>query len=427
VQVKQEGEETMSSLKKVDPEVAAAILAETKRQAGKLELIPSENFVDEAVLEAQGCIMTNKYAEGYPGKRYYHGCEFVDIVEALAIARAKTLFGADHANVQPHSGTQANMAVYFAMLQPGDTILGMNLAHGGHLSHGSPANFSGRFYNVVHYGVDRTTERIDFNEVEAQAKKHRPKIIIVGASAYSREIPSEPFRQIADQVGAVVLFDIAHIAGLVAAGVHPSPVPLCEFVTTTTHKTLRGPRGGMILCKNEYQKALDGRVFPGMQGGPLMHVIAAKAVALREALTEEFRQYQVQIRDNARALAETLMAEGFRLVSGGTDNHLMLIDVTSVGVTGAEGADALDRAGITANKNMIPFDTRGPQVTSGIRVGTPAITSRGMKEEEMRLVGRLIATVLKDPGSETTIGRVRKEVGELCGRFPLYADRIAKG
>ena len=417
----------MSSLKKVDPEVAAAILAETKRQAGKLELIPSENFVDEAVLEAKGCIMTNKYAEGYPGKRYYHGCEFVDIVEALAIARAKTLFGADHANVQPHSGTQANMAVYFAMLQPGDTILGMNLAHGGHLSHGSPANFSGRFYNVVHYGVDRTTERIDFNEVEAQAKKHRPKIIIVGASAYSREIPSEPFRQIADQVGAVVLFDIAHIAGLVAAGVHPSPVPLCEFVTTTTHKTLRGPRGGMILCKNEYQKALDGRVFPGMQGGPLMHVIAAKAVALREALTEEFRQYQVQIRDNARALAETLMAEGFRLVSGGTDNHLMLIDVTSVGVTGAEGADALDRAGITANKNMIPFDTRGPQVTSGIRVGTPAITSRGMKEEEMRLVGRLIATVLKDPGSETTIGRVRKEVGELCGRFPLYADRIAKG
>jgi len=417
----------MSSLKKVDPEVAAAILAETKRQAGKLELIPSENFVDEAVLEAQGCIMTNKYAEGYPGKRYYHGCEFVDIVEALAIARAKTLFGADHANVQPHSGTQANMAVYFAMLQPGDTILGMNLAHGGHLSHGSPANFSGRFYNVVHYGVDRTTERIDFNEVEAQAKKHRPKIIIVGASAYSREIPSEPFRQIADQVGAVVLFDIAHIAGLVAAGVHPSPVPLCEFVTTTTHKTLRGPRGGMILCKNEYQKALDGRVFPGMQGGPLMHVIAAKAVALREALTEEFRQYQVQIRDNARALAETLMAEGFRLVSGGTDNHLMLIDVTSVGVTGAEGADALDRAGITANKNMIPFDTRGPQVTSGIRVGTPAITSRGMKEEEMRLVGRLIATVLKDPGSETTIGRVRKEVDELCGRFPLYADRIAKG
>lgn len=417
----------MSSLKKVDPEVAAAILAETKRQAGKLELIPSENFVDEAVLEAQGCIMTNKYAEGYPGKRYYHGCEFVDIVEALAIERAKTLFGADHANVQPHSGTQANMAVYFAMLQPGDTILGMNLAHGGHLSHGSPANFSGRFYNVVHYGVDRTTERIDFNEVEAQAKKHLPKIIIVGASAYSREIPSEPFRQIADRVGAVVLFDIAHIAGLVAAGVHPSPVPLCEFVTTTTHKTLRGPRGGMILCKNEYQKALDGRVFPGMQGGPLMHVIAAKAVALREALTEEFRQYQVQIRDNARALAETLMAEGFRLVSGGTDNHLMLIDVTSVGVTGAEGADALDRAGITANKNMIPFDTRGPQVTSGIRVGTPAITSRGMKEEEMRLVGRLIATVLKDPGSETTIGRVRKEVGELCGRFPLYADRIAKG
>jgi glycine hydroxymethyltransferase len=417
----------MSLLKKVDPEVAAAILEETKRQAGKLELIPSENFVDEAVLEAQGCIMTNKYAEGYPGKRYYHGCEFVDVVEALAIERAKKLFGADHANVQPHSGTQANMAVYFAMLQPGDTILGMNLAHGGHLSHGSPANFSGRFYNVVHYGVDKATERIDFNEVEDQAKRHRPKVIVVGASAYPREIPSEPFRRIADQVGAVVLFDIAHIAGLVAAGVHPNPVPQCEFVTTTTHKTLRGPRGGMILCKEEYRKALDGRVFPGMQGGPLMHVIAAKAVALQEALTEEFRLYQRQIRDNARTLAETLMAEGFRLVSGGTDNHLMLIDVTSIGVTGAEGADALDRAGITANKNMIPFDTRGPQVTSGIRVGTPAITSRGMKEPEMRLVGRFISTVLKDLKNEATIRKVRGEVGELCARFPLYADRIAKG
>jgi len=417
----------MSLLKKVDPEVAAAILEETKRQAGKLELIPSENFVDEAVLEAQGCIMTNKYAEGYPGKRYYHGCEFVDVVEALAIERAKKLFGADHANVQPHSGTQANMAVYFAMLQPGDTILGMNLAHGGHLSHGSPANFSGRFYNVVHYGVDKATERIDFNEVEAQAKKHKPKVIVVGASAYPREIPSEPFRRIADQVGAVVLFDIAHIAGLVAAGVHPNPVPLCEFVTTTTHKTLRGPRGGMILCRTDYQKALDGRVFPGMQGGPLMHVIAAKAVALQEALTEEFRQYQRQIQKNARTLAETLVAEGFRLVSGGTDNHLMLIDVTSIGVTGAEGADALDRAGITANKNMIPFDTRGPQVTSGIRVGTPAITSRGMKEAEMKLVGRFISKVLKDLKNEATINKVRKEVSELCDRFPLYAERIAKG
>ncbi len=319
------------------------------------------------------------------------------------------------------------MAVYFALLQPGDTILGMNLAHGGHLSHGSPANFSGRFYNVVHYGVDKATERIDFNEVESQAKKHKPKVIVVGASAYPREIPSEPFRQIADQVGAAVLFDIAHIAGLVAAGVHPNPVPLCEFVTTTTHKTLRGPRGGMILCKSGYQKALDGRVFPGMQGGPLMHVIAAKAVALQEALTEEFRQYQQQIRKNARTLAETLLAEGFRLVSGGTDNHLMLIDVTSIGVTGAEGADALDRAGITTNKNMIPFDTRGPQVTSGIRVGTPAITSRGMKEAEMKLVGRFISTVLKDLKNEATIRKVRGEVSELCERFPLYAERIKRG
>ena len=324
-------------LKQIDPEVAAAILKETKRQAGKLELIPSENFVDEAVLEAQGCIMTNKYAEGYPGKRYYHGCEFVDVVEALAIERAKKLFGADHANVQAHSGTQANMAVYFAVLQPGDTILGMNLAHGGHLSHGSPANFSGRFYKVVHYGVDQKTERIDFNEVEEQAKKHKPKVIVVGASAYSRDIPFEPFRQIADKVGAVVLADIAHVAGLVAAGIHSNPVPLCEFVTTTTHKTLRGPRGGMNLCKSDFAKALDSRVFPGMQGGPLMHIIAAKAVALKEALTDEFRQYQVQIQKNARTLAETLTAEGFRLVSGGTDNHLMLIDVTSIGVTGAGG------------------------------------------------------------------------------------------
>jgi glycine hydroxymethyltransferase len=373
----------MSMLKQIDPEVAAAILEETKRQAGKLELIPSENFVDEAVLEAQGSIMTNKYAEGYPGKRYYHGCEFVDVVEALAIERAKKLFGADHANVQAHSGSQANMAVYFAVLQPGDTILGMNLAHGGHLSHGSPANFSGRFYKVVSYGVDPKTERIDFNEVEEQAKKHKPKVIVVGASAYSRDIPFEPFRQIADQVGAVVLADIA--------------------------------------------KALDSRVFPGMQGGPLMHIIAAKAVALKEALTEEFKQYQIQIQKNARTLAETLMAEGFRLVSGGTDNHLMLIDVTSIGVTGAEGADALDRAGITTNKNMIPFDTRGPMVTSGIRVGTPAITSRGMKEAEMKLVGRFISTVLKDLKNESTIGKVRKEVGQLCERFPLYADRIARG
>jgi glycine hydroxymethyltransferase len=417
----------MSILKKVDPEVAEAILQETKRQAGKLELIPSENFVDEAVLEAQGCIMTNKYAEGYPGKRYYYGCEYVDIVERLAIERARQLFGAEHVNVQPHSGTQANMAVYFAVLQPGDTILGMNLAHGGHLSHGSPANFSGKYYNVVHYGVDKNTETIDFNEVESQALKHKPKIIVVGASAYPRSIPFEPFRKIADKVGAVVMADIAHVAGLVAAGLHPTPVTACEFVTTTTHKTLRGPRGGMIMCKENFAKTLDSRVFPGSQGGPLMHIIAAKAVALKEALSEEFKDYQKQIVRNARTLAETLIAEGFRLVSGGTDNHLMLIALTDKNLTGQEGGEALDKAGITANKNMIPFDTRSPQVTSGIRLGTPAVTSRGMKEAEMKIIGRLIAHVLADIRDEKRIADVKREVHDLCERFPLYAERIARG
>jgi glycine hydroxymethyltransferase len=416
----------MSMLNKIDPEVAEAIWQETKRQAEKLELIPSENFVDEAVLEAQGCIMTNKYAEGYPGKRYYYGCEYVDVVEALAIERCKKLFGCDHVNVQPHSGTQANMAVYFATLQPGDTILGMNLAHGGHLSHGSPANFSGRLYNVVHYGVDRKTETIDFNEVESQAKKYRPKIIVVGASAYPRTIPFEPFRVIADQVGAVVMADIAHVAGMVAAGIHPTPVPLCEFVTTTTHKTLRGPRGGLIMCRHDQAKVLDSRVFPGSQGGPLMHIIAAKAVALKEALTKEFNKYQHQLVNNARTLAETLAAEGFRLVSGGTDNHLMLIDLTDKGITGLEGGAALDRAGITANKNMIPFDTKGPQVTSGVRIGTPAITTRGMKEEEMKTIGRLIAHVLKDTKDENRQREVREQVRSLCEKFPLYRDRILR-
>ncbi len=416
----------MSTLKQIDPEVAEAIWQETKRQAEKLELIPSENFVDEAVLEAQGCIMTNKYAEGYPGKRYYYGCEYVDVVEALAIARCKKLFGCDHANVQPHSGTQANMAVYFATLQPGDTILGMNLAHGGHLSHGSPANFSGRLYKVVHYGVDRKTETIDFNEVESQAKKHRPKIIVVGASAYPRTIPFEPFRAIADQVGAVVMSDIAHIAGMVAVGIHPTPIPHCEFVTTTTHKTLRGPRGGLIMCRNDYTKMLDSRVFPGSQGGPLMHIIAAKAVALKEALTEEFKQYQHQIVRNARTLAETLISEGFRLVSGGTDNHLMLIDLTDKGITGLEGGLALDKAGITANMNMIPFDTKGPQVTSGVRIGTPAITTRGMKEEEMKTIGRLIAHILRDVKDEGRQKDVREQVRVLCEKFPLYRDRILR-
>jgi len=416
----------MSLLRKIDPEVAEAILQETKRQAGKLELIPSENFVDEAVLEAQGSIMTNKYAEGYPGKRYYYGCEYVDVVEALAIERAKELFGADHVNVQPHSGTQANMAVYFAMLQPGDTILGMNLAHGGHLSHGSPANFSGKYYKVVAYGVDKETETIDFDEVAEQAKKHRPKVIVVGASAYPRTIDFTKFRTIADEVGAVIMADIAHIAGLVAAGIHPSPVPVCEFVTTTTHKTLRGPRGGMVMCMGEFAKTLDSRVFPGSQGGPLMHVIAAKAVALKEALTEEFKQYQNQIVKNAKALADELIAEGFRLVSGGTDNHLMLVDVSVIGVTGKEAGETLDRAGITANKNMIPFDTQSPTVTSGIRIGTPAITTRGMKEAEMKAIGRMISYVLKNIHDEKKIMEIRAEVQALCEKFPLYRERIAK-
>lgn len=417
----------MSILKTVDPEVAEAILQETKRQSSKLELIPSENFVDEAVLEAQGCIMTNKYAEGYPGKRYYYGCEFVDIVETLAIERAKELFGADHVNVQPHSGTQANMAVYFATLNPGDTILGMNLAHGGHLSHGSPANFSGKLYKVVAYGVDRETETIDFNEVEDQAKKHKPKIIVVGASAYPRTIDFGKFRQIADSVGALVMSDIAHIAGLVAAGIHPSPVPVCEFVTTTTHKTLRGPRGGIVMCKADYAKTLDSRVFPGSQGGPLMHVIAAKAVALKEALSDEFKTYQAQIVKNAKALAAELTKAGYRLVSGGTDNHLMLIDLTDKGITGKEAGLALDQAGITVNQNMIPFDKRSPMVTSGVRLGTPAITTRGMKEEEMRLIARMIARVLEDIANEGRILEIRKEVQDLCSRFPLYPERIAKG
>ncbi len=417
----------MSILKKVDPEVAEAIWQETKRQSSKLELIPSENFVDEAVLEAQGSIMTNKYAEGYPGKRYYYGCEYVDVVEALAIERAKEIFGADHVNVQPHSGTQANMAVYFATLAPGDTILGMNLAHGGHLSHGSPANFSGRLYNVVFYGVDRQTETIDFNEVEDQAKKHKPKIIVVGASAYPRTIDFEKFREIADATGAVVMADIAHIAGLVAAGIHPSPVPVCQFVTTTTHKTLRGPRGGVIMCKADFAKTLDSRVFPGSQGGPLMHVIAAKAVAFKEALSDDFKEYQKQIVKNAKTLAAELIGAGYRLVSGGTDNHLMLIDLTDKGITGKEAGLALDKAGITVNQNMIPFDTRSPMVTSGVRLGTPAITTRGMKEPEMVEIARMIAYVLKEIGNEGRILDIRKQVQDLCSRFPLYPERIAKG
>ncbi len=415
----------MSALMKTDPEIAEAIRLETRRQAGKLELIASENFVSEAVLEAQGCIMTNKYAEGYPGKRYYGGCEYVDIAENLAIERCKALFGADYVNVQPHSGTQANMAVYFSALSVGDTILGMNLAHGGHLSHGSPANFSGKFYNVVPYGVDRETETIDYNQVEDLALQHKPRMIVVGASAYPRTIDFEKFRAIADKVGALVMADIAHIAGLVATGLHPSPVPVCEYVTSTTHKTLRGPRGGLVMCQAPYQKTLSSRVFPGVQGGPLMHIIAAKAVAFKEALTEEFKDYQSQIVKNAQALAKELIGRGYRLVSGGTDNHLLLMDLTDKGLTGKEAQESLDSAGITVNKNGIPFDTRGPMVTSGIRIGTPALTSRGMKEEEMRTIARLIAEVLEHRDNEKHLMAVKEEVGRLCQNFPLYAERIA--
>ena len=414
----------MSYLMQADPEVAEAIRQETRRQAGKLEMIASENFVSEAVLEAQGSVMTNKYAEGYPGARYYGGCEFVDIVERLAIERSKQLFGAEHVNVQAHAGVQANMAVYFSVLEPGDTILGMNLSHGGHLSHGSPASFSGRFYRGVFYGVDRKTETIDFDQVETLAMQHQPKIIVVGASAYPRQIDYEKFRTIADRVGALILADIAHIGGLIAAGLHPSPVPNCEFVTMTTHKTLRGPRGGLIICKERFAQTLDAKIFPGMQGGPLMHIIAAKAVALKEALRDDFKEYQGQILKNARALADTLLAAGFRLVSGGTDNHLMLVDLTDLGITGKEAQETLDRTGITINKNAIPFDTKGPHVTSGIRIGTPALTTRGMKEDQMKQIGGLITDVLKNIHAEKRLAEVREEVEKLCGRFPLYAERI---
>ena len=414
----------MSFLDQVDPEVAKSIDLETRRQAGKLELIASENFVSEAVLEAQGSVMTNKYAEGYPGKRYYGGCEYVDIAESLAIERCKTLFGAEAVNVQPHSGTQANMAVYFAACSPGDTVLGMNLSHGGHLSHGSPANFSGKFYKIVPYGVSRDTETIDYDEMAKLAREHKPKMIVVGASAYPRTIDFNKFRAVADEVGAVIMADIAHIAGLVAVGLHPSPIPVCEYVTTTTHKTLRGPRGGLIMCKEPYIKILNSRVFPGMQGGPLMHIIAAKAVALKEALLPEFKEYQQQIVKNAQAMADELKNEGFRLVSGGTDNHLMLVDLTSKKVTGKDAQEALDRAAITVNKNGIPFDTQGPMVTSGIRIGTPALTTRGMKENEMRLIASLIADVINHINDEKTIKAVAEKVKTLCARFPLYAQRI---
>ncbi len=408
----------------VDPEIARAIYGEIKRQSFKLEMIASENFASYAVLEAQGCVMTNKYAEGYPGKRYYGGCEFVDIAEELAIKRAKELFGAEHVNVQPHSGTQANMAVYMAVLEPGDTILAMDLAHGGHLSHGAKVNFSGKLYNVVFYGVRRDTETIDYDQVEALAKEHKPKLIVVGASAYPRIIDFERFRKIADSVGAYIVADIAHIAGLVAAGIHPSPIPYCEFVTTTTHKTLRGPRGGMIMCKAEFAKIIDKTVFPGIQGGPLMHVIAAKAVAFKEALSEDFKRYQEQIVKNAKTLAERLTSHGLRIVSGGTDNHLMLVDLRPIGITGNVAEKALEEAGITVNKNMIPFDPEKPTVTSGIRIGTPALTTRGMKEPEMEEIGDLIAYVLKNIDKPSVRKEVYEKVQILCERFPLYRELL---
>ncbi|MBJ6727628.1 serine hydroxymethyltransferase [Geomesophilobacter sediminis] len=414
----------MSVLETFDPEVAQSIRKETERQEYNLELIASENFVSPAVLEAQGSVLTNKYAEGYPGKRYYGGCHYVDEVETLAIERAKELFGADHVNVQPHSGSQANMGVYFSVLKPGDTVLGMNLAHGGHLTHGSPVNFSGKLFNIVPYGVSRETQTIDYEECERLAVEHKPKMIVVGASAYPRIIDFEAFRRIADKVGAVVMVDMAHIAGLVAAGLHPSPVPYAEFVTTTTHKTLRGPRGGMIMCREDYAKTLNSNIFPGIQGGPLMHVIAAKAVAFKEALTPEFKQYQGQIVKNAKALAGALMAKGFKLTSGGTDNHLMLVDLTEKGLTGKVAEEALDKAGITVNKNGIPFDTKSPFITSGIRIGTPAATTHGLKEAEMEQVAGFIADVLANVENEAKLAEIKGQVNALMKRFPLYADRL---
>ncbi|MGK2945452.1 MAG: serine hydroxymethyltransferase [Desulfuromonadales bacterium] len=411
-------------LAEFDPEITAAIRKETERQEYSLEFIASENFVSEEVLAAQGSVLTNKYAEGYPGKRYYGGCEFVDVAEQLAIDRAKQLFGAEHANVQAHSGSQANMAVYFAACKPGDTVLGMNLAHGGHLTHGSPVNFSGKLFNFIPYGLRKETGRIDYDEVERLAKEHQPKLIVVGASAYPRTLDFEAFRQIADMVGAPVMVDMAHIAGLVAAGVHPTPVPHAEYITTTTHKTLRGPRGGMILCREEFAKTLNSNIFPGIQGGPLMHVIAAKAVAFKEALAPEFKTYAEQVVKNAQALAEELVSRGYNLVSGGTDNHLMLLDFTGTELTGKVAEAVLEEAGITVNKNAVPFDTRSPFVTSGVRIGTPASTTRGLKEKEMRQIGAWIDEALQNLENEKVLARIRGEIRELCQQFPLYAHRL---
>ena len=414
------------SLYEIDSQIAAAIENETRRQHEGLELIASENFVSEAVLEAAGSVFTNKYAEGYPGKRYYGGCESTDVVENLARDRAKQLFGAEHANVQPHAGSQANMEAYAAVLQPGDTILGLNLAHGGHLTHGHHLNFSGKTYKIIPYGVTKESETIDYDELEKLAEKERPKLLIGGGSAYPRIIDFARMRQIADQVGALYLVDMAHFAGLVAGGAHPSPVPHAHIVTSTTHKTLRGPRSGMILSKAEFAQAIDKVVFPGMQGGPLVHIMAAKAVCFHEAMQPEFRDYARQIVANAKVLAQTLADEGFRVISGGTDTHLMLVDVFSKGMLGSEAEKALGEAGITVNKNAIPFDTNPPLKPSGIRIGTPALTTRGMKEDEMRQIGRWIAEVLLQRTNAAVVANIRKQVLELCEAFPLYAERRAK-
>lgn len=410
----------MSRLSQQDPKVFQAIQDELKRQQTKIELIASENFVSEAVMEAQGSVLTNKYAEGYPGRRYYGGCEHVDVVEELARERAKQLFGAEHANVQPHSGAQANMAVYFTVLQHGNTVLGMNLSHGGHLTHGSPVNFSGVQYNFVEYGVDPETHRINYDDVREKALKHKPKLIVAGASAYPRTIDFAKFREIADEVGAYLMVDMAHIAGLVAAGLHPNPVPYAHFVTTTTHKTLRGPRGGMILCQEQFAKQIDKAIFPGIQGGPLMHVIAAKAVALGEALQDDFKTYAQNIVNNANRLAEALTAEGFTLVSGGTDNHLLLVDLRSIGLTGKVAEKVLDEIGITVNKNTIPYDPESPFVTSGIRIGTAAVTSRGFGLEEMDEIARIISLALKHKDDEQKLEEARQRVAALTEKFPLY-------
>ncbi|MDI6729505.1 MAG: serine hydroxymethyltransferase [Thermodesulfovibrionales bacterium] len=410
----------LEHVKTIDPEIYEAIVKETEREQNKILLIASENYASRAVLEAQGSVFTNKYAEGYPNRRYYGGCEYADIVERLAIERAKELFGAEHVNVQPHSGSQANMAVYFSSLKPGDTILGMNLAHGGHLSHGAPVNFTGMLYKIASYGVNKDTGYIEMDEVRRLALQHKPKMIVVGASAYSRIIDFKTFSEISKEVGAYLLADIAHIAGLIAAGQHPSPIPYADFVTSTTHKTLRGPRGGMIMCRAEHAKAVDKMIFPGIQGGPLVHVIAAKAVALKEALTPEFKDYQKRVVSNAKRLAEGLIKRGFKIISGGTDNHLMLVDLRNMNVTGKEAEEALDKAGITVNKNSIPYDDKPPTITSGIRLGTPSITTRGMGDSEMDEIADIISNIISNINNPSAIADMNGRVKALCNRHPIY-------